>query len=90
MWHPWLSSENVGSVSLAPVSLYKSMVPGCVFLQSSLEPQLVSKLCCFQFMELLYTRLPSGALSSPESKINKAYCKGNPKTGKEMTQAVTK
>ena len=41
-------------------------------------------------MEVLYTRLPSGALSSPDSKINKAYCKGNAKTGKELTQAVTK
>ena len=48
------------------------------------------KLCCFSFMEVLYTRLPSGALSSPDSKINRAYCKGNTKTGKEMTQAVTK
>ena len=48
------------------------------------------KLCCFQFIEVLYTQLTAGALSSPESKINKTYCKGNAKTGKEMTQAVTK
>ena len=48
------------------------------------------KLCSFNFMEVLYTRLSSGALSSPDSKINRAYCKGIVKTGKEMTQAVTK
>jgi DNA-dependent protein kinase catalytic subunit len=58
--------------------------------ESTMESQLVCKLCCFNFMEVLYTRLPSGALSSPDSKINKAYCKDNSKTGKEMTQAVTK
>lgn len=48
------------------------------------------KLCCFNFMEVVYTRLPSGALSSPDSMINKAYYRGTVKTGKEMTQAVTK
>jgi DNA-dependent protein kinase catalytic subunit len=58
--------------------------------KSTLESQLVCKLCSFNFMEVLYTRLSSGALSSPDSKINRAYCKGIVKTGKEMTQAVTK
>ena len=59
-------------------------------VQSNLESQLVTKVCCFQFMEVLYSRLPSGALSGLDSQINKTYCKGSPKTGKEMTQAVAK
>lgn len=50
----------------------------------------MTKICCFQFIEVLYSRLPSGALSSSESKINSVYCKGQPKTGKELTQAATK
>ncbi|CAI8051260.1 DNA-dependent protein kinase catalytic subunit [Geodia barretti] len=58
--------------------------------KSALESELVRRLCSFNFMEVLYTRLSSGALSSPDSKINRAYCKGIVKTGKEMTQAVTK
>ena len=58
--------------------------------QASVETQLVSKICCFQLVELLYGRLPAATLSSLESAINTAYCRGSAKTGKEMTQAVTK
>ena len=57
---------------------------------SALEGQLVRKLCCFQFIEVLYLRLSSSLLSSVESNVNTAYCQGSPKTGKELTQAVTK
>ncbi len=51
---------------------------------------LASKLCSFQLMEVLYSRLPAGALSNAESSINRAYCRGNARTGKELTQAITK
>ncbi|XP_019852740.1 PREDICTED: DNA-dependent protein kinase catalytic subunit [Amphimedon queenslandica] len=55
-----------------------------------LECQLVHKSCCFQFIEILYTRLPSSLISSMESTVNTAYCNGSPQTGKELTQAITK
>eukprot|EP00731_Ephydatia_muelleri_P036866 Em0341g3a len=58
--------------------------------KSTLESQLVSKLCCFQFLEVLFSRLSLPLVGSMESKINQQYCKGDPKTGKELTQAVTK
>ena len=51
---------------------------------------MVSKLCCFQFLEVLFSRLSLPLVGSMESKINQQYCKGDPKTGKELTQAVTK
>ena len=52
--------------------------------------QLTSKLCAFEFMDELYTRLSCNELSSMESKLNRIYCSGDPKNGKELTQAVTK
>ena len=56
-----------------------------------LENQLISKMCAFALVGLLYQRLPAVALSSPESSINKTFCKtAAVKTGKELTQAVTK
>ena len=57
-----------------------------------LETQLVSKMCAFALVGLLYQRLPAVAVSSPDSSINKIFCKtaGAVKTGKELTQAVTK
>ncbi|XP_065898419.1 DNA-dependent protein kinase catalytic subunit-like isoform X2 [Dysidea avara] len=57
---------------------------------TALETQLVSKLCSFALVGLLYRRLPATAVSSPESMINKTFCKGAVKTGKELTQAATK
>ncbi|PIK41530.1 putative DNA-dependent protein kinase catalytic subunit [Apostichopus japonicus] len=52
--------------------------------------QLVSKICCFELIELLYTRLGKDQLNSTTSVINSAYCMGDCKTGKEMTQGITK
>ncbi|XP_071815133.1 DNA-dependent protein kinase catalytic subunit-like [Apostichopus japonicus] len=52
--------------------------------------QLVSKICCFELIELLYTRLGKDQLNSTTSAINSAYCMGDCKTGKEMTQGITK
>jgi DNA-dependent protein kinase catalytic subunit len=57
---------------------------------SALEDQLVCKICCFRFIEVLYFHLHSSALSTSGSKLNSKYCKGEPKTGKELTQAITK
>lgn len=61
-----------------------------VYTQNTLESQLVSKLCSFQFLEVLFSRLSLALVGSMDSKINQQYCKGDPKTGKELTQAVTK
>ena len=56
-----------------------------------LEAQLVSKMGAFALVGLLYQRLPAVALSSPDSSINKTFCKSaGVKTGKELTQAMTK
>lgn len=56
-----------------------------------LETQLISKMCAFALVGLLYQRLPVVAVSSPDSSINKTFCKTTGvKTGKELTQAVTK
>lgn len=52
--------------------------------------QLTSKICAFEFLEKLYIRIPPNDLNSPESKLNDIYCRHNVKTGKELTQAVTK
>ena len=62
----------------------------CKGPESALQAQLVSKLCCFQFIEVLYSRAPVEAVSSMASKVNSAYCSGDPHTGKELTQAATK
>ena len=61
-----------------------------VYTQNTLESQLVSKLCSFQFLEVLFSRLSLALVGSMDSRINQQYCKGDPKTGKELTQAVTK
>ncbi|XP_022110985.1 DNA-dependent protein kinase catalytic subunit-like isoform X2 [Acanthaster planci] len=53
------------------------------------QNQLVSKTCCFQLVELMYSRLVKEDLFSMDSAINKAYT-NDVKTGKEMTQALTK
>ena len=54
------------------------------------ESQLTSKQCAFELIETLYTRLPCSDLSSMDSKLNSIYCSGDPKNGKELTQAATK
>ena len=54
------------------------------------QSQLVSKLCAFEFIEKLYSRLPCSDVSSLDSKLNSLYCNGDAKSGKELTQAATK
>ncbi|XP_070581112.1 DNA-dependent protein kinase catalytic subunit-like [Ptychodera flava] len=58
--------------------------------ESAFETQLVSKIGCFQLMELLYSRLTKEELNSPASQINKIYCQDSVKTGKEMTTNLTR
>ncbi|XP_048576196.1 DNA-dependent protein kinase catalytic subunit isoform X3 [Nematostella vectensis] len=53
------------------------------------ESQLVSKMCAFRMIEVLYSRLGKAELNSPQSSINLAYCP-NDNTGKELTKAITK
>ena len=54
------------------------------------DNQLMSKLCCFQLIEMLYSRLSKDLLNTKNSSINSAYCNNDAKTGKEMTMAITK
>ncbi|XP_076445486.1 DNA-dependent protein kinase catalytic subunit-like [Babylonia areolata] len=57
---------------------------------SVVETQLTSKLCCFQLLEVMYSRLSREEVNSPSSIINRKVCYGSPETGKEMTQKITK
>ncbi|KAL8588517.1 hypothetical protein ACOMHN_043866 [Nucella lapillus] len=58
--------------------------------QSVVESQLTSKICCFQLLEVMYSRLSREEVNSPSSIINRKVCFGSPETGKEMTQKITK
>lgn len=58
--------------------------------ESVLKNQLVSKICCFQLLELMYARLGKDELNSKSSAINQKFCYGKVETGKEMTQRITK
>ncbi|BFZ03143.1 hypothetical protein BsWGS_06182 [Bradybaena similaris] len=58
--------------------------------ESVLESQLVTKLCCFQMLELMYARLSKDEVNSQTSAINQRFCFGKADTGKEMTQKITK
>ena len=54
------------------------------------ESQVISKLCCFELVEILYSRFSKSELNTQESIINRAYVGENVKTGKEMTLAITR
>ncbi|KAK3580733.1 hypothetical protein CHS0354_005741 [Potamilus streckersoni] len=58
--------------------------------ESVLEGQLTSRLCCFQLLEVLYTRLSKEELTGNDSAVNKAFCDGTVQTGKELTQYISK
>ena len=61
-----------------------------VYLQSHLESQLMSKTCCFQLLEVLYSQLSKEELNTKDSIINQTYCGGQVQTGKELTMKITK
>ena len=55
-----------------------------------MECQLISKMCCFQLVEVMYSRLPKEDVNTKNSKINAAFCKNTGATGNELTKAITK
>lgn len=57
---------------------------------ANFESQVISKSCCFELVEVLYSQFSKSELNTPESSINKAYVGGEVKTGKELTMAITK
>ncbi len=50
----------------------------------------MSKLCCFEMLEIMYSRLHKDDVNSKNSKINSVYCGRAVDSGKEMTTTVTK
>ncbi len=57
--------------------------------EAALETQIVSKMCCLQLVELMYSRLHQSELKGLDSRINSVYCGGKPVDGKELTKTVT-
>ncbi|KAL3877683.1 hypothetical protein ACJMK2_035352, partial [Sinanodonta woodiana] len=55
-----------------------------------LEGQLISRLCCFHLLEVLYSRLSKEELTGNDSAVNTAFCDGTVQTGKELTQYISK
>jgi len=58
--------------------------------ESVFEGQLVTRLCCFQLLEVLYSRLSKDELVGMSSAMNRVFTGGNPQTGKELTSFVSK
>ncbi|XP_041364232.1 DNA-dependent protein kinase catalytic subunit-like [Gigantopelta aegis] len=59
-------------------------------VKSALENQLISKTCCFELLEVLYSRLSKEELNTKNSVINQKYCGAKAETGKELTLKITK
>ena len=58
--------------------------------ESALETQLTSKLCSFELLEVMYSRLPKADVNSKDSRINQCYLHpDSADTGKEMNKAIT-
>lgn len=55
-----------------------------------METQVVTKLCCYQLVEVMFVRLSRDEVCSKNSLINNAYCNNKAESGKEMAQSVTK
>ncbi|XP_052761107.1 DNA-dependent protein kinase catalytic subunit-like isoform X2 [Mya arenaria] len=55
-----------------------------------LEGQLVTRLCCFSLLEVIYSRLSKDEVVGMSSSINRMFAGGNPQTGKELTSFVSK
>ncbi|KAI0227633.1 DNA-dependent protein kinase catalytic subunit [Lamellibrachia satsuma] len=54
------------------------------------ESLLLSHLCSFELMEVLYGRLSKNEVSSKESRVNQVFCQGHVEKGNELTTAITK
>lgn len=56
-----------------------------------MENHLVNKMCCFQLLEVMYSRLSKDEVLSKSSVINEKFCQAKGArvdTGKEMTQLI--
>lgn len=52
---------------------------------------LISRLCCFEMFEVLYSRMSKDQVFNKTSEINRTFCQvkdAKVDTGKEMTQIV--
>ncbi|XP_033121520.1 DNA-dependent protein kinase catalytic subunit-like [Anneissia japonica] len=58
--------------------------------EATFEVQLVSKICSFQLVEIMYSRLTKEELRSPGSEINRAFCELADNKGDELTKAISK
>ena len=59
--------------------------------EAVLESQLVSRIGCFQLLEVLYSRLSKEELVGKDSSvINRVFTGGKAETGKELTSFVSK
>ncbi|XP_078611933.1 DNA-dependent protein kinase catalytic subunit-like isoform X3 [Branchiostoma floridae x Branchiostoma japonicum] len=58
--------------------------------EASLCTQLTNKLCCYQLLETMYSRLPKEDVNTPPSRIVRAYKGQEVKVGNELTTAITK
>ncbi|XP_074649158.1 DNA-dependent protein kinase catalytic subunit-like [Tubulanus polymorphus] len=58
--------------------------------ESTLKSQLISKICCFQLVEILYSRLTKDGVNSANSVVNQAYCGQTNVAGNELTKDLTK
>ena len=55
-----------------------------------MEGQLVNRICSFELMEVMYTRMTKDEVVGMTSPINRSFAKGNVTTGKELTSFVSK
>ncbi|XP_052262779.1 DNA-dependent protein kinase catalytic subunit-like isoform X1 [Dreissena polymorpha] len=55
-----------------------------------LEGQLISRMGCFQLLEVLYSRLGKDDVVGMNAPINKVFAGGNVQTGKELTSFISK
>ena len=57
--------------------------------ETAMQTQVTNKLCCFELVEVLYTRLSKDDVNSKNSRINSVYLEGAASTdGKELTKAI--
>ena len=62
----------------------------CQGSEAAIETQLVSRMCCYELVEVMFVRLSRDDVCSKNSQINAAYCGHKAASGKEMAQTVTK
>ena len=58
--------------------------------EAILEGQLVTRLCCFQLLEVLYSRCSKDEVVGTGSTIVRTFAGGKVETGKELTVFISK